>query len=181
MNLKELIRSRRTIQTFSNEKVDDVIVKEALELSLWALNHKLTFPWFYKIVGAAEREKIADLAVELKNKKGSMSDAMKASMRQNMMNPSHYVAVGIKKSGDEFTDKENYATLACSMQIASLALWEKSIGSKWSSSGFTTHPKIYEILGISADEVQLEGGLMIGKATIVPPAAKRPDLSEVLR
>jgi len=181
MTLKELIRDRRTIQTFSDEKVDESLVKEALELSLWSLNHKLTFPWFYKIAGRPEREKLSDLAIELKSKKAPLNDAVKASMRTNLMNPSHYIAVGIKKSGDAFTDKENYATLACSMQIASLVLWEKGVGSKWTSSGFSTHAKTYEILGISADEIQLEGGLMIGKATKVPPAAKRPTLDEILR
>lgn len=181
MTLKELIRDRRTIQTFTSEKVDDAVVKEALELSLWSLNHKLTFPWFYKIVGSAEKEEIADLLVEMKSKKSPLTDAVKASMRENFLTPSHYIAIGIKKSGDDFTDKENYATLACSMQIASLVLWEKGVGSKWTSSGFSTHAKTYEILGISSEEIQLEGGLMIGKAAKVPPPAKRPTLAEILR
>lgn len=181
MNLSQLIQERRTIQNFSNEPVADVVVKEALELSLWSLNHKLTFPWFYKIVTRPEREKLTDLAIDLKSKKGPVTDAVKASMRENFLNPSHFVAIGLKKADDAVTAKENFATLACSMQIATLVLWEKGVGSKWTSSGFSTHAKAYEILGISPNEIQLEGGLMIGKAARVPPAVKRPPLDEILR
>jgi nitroreductase len=180
MNLAELIRNRRTVQTFSSEPVSQEAVKQALELSLWSLNHRLTFPWVYKIASPAEREKLADLAVELKSKKGPASDTVRASMRANFLNPAYYVALGLKKESDPVIDKENFATLAASVQIASLVLWEQGIGSKWTTSGFSTHGRTYEILGISADEVRLEGGLMIGKAAHPPTEQKRPSLDEVL-
>jgi len=180
LNLTQLIRDRRTIQTFTNELVDDAVVREALELSLWALNHRLTFPWFYMIVDRTKREQLAALAIELKSKKGNVSDPVKASMRANFMNPSHYIAIGLKKDADPNVDKENFATLSCSVQIASLVLWEKRIGSKWSTSGFSMHQRTYEILGVSPQEVRLEGGLLIGKYDKAPPALPRPALKEIL-
>jgi hypothetical protein len=180
LDLAQLIRNRRTIQTFTNASVDDAVVKEALELSFWSLNHRLTFPWFYMIVPRNKREQLTKLAIDLKAKKKPMTDAVKQSMHQNFMNPSHYIAVGLKKNADPVVEKENYATLACSMQIASLVLWEKGVGSKWTTSGFSTHPETYKILGISPEEIQLEGGMMVGGFDKVPPAAPRPSLDEVL-
>lgn len=180
MELSKLIRDRRTIQTFTNAPVQDAVVKEALELSLWSLNHRLTFPWFYMIVPKDKREQLTDLAIELKGKKKPLTDAVRKSMHMNFMNPSHYVALGLKKNPDPAGAKEDYATLSCSVQIASLVLWEKGVGCKWTSSGFSMHPKTYEILGISPEEIQLEGGLMIGGFDKAPPAAPRPSLSEIL-
>ena len=184
MDLNKLIRDRRTIQIFTNEIVSDNDVKEALELSLWAPNHRLTFPWFYMIVDQARREKLANLSIELKSKKtpdGRLTDAVKASMRTAFLNPSHYVALGLKKNSDPAIDKENFATLACSVQLASLVLWEKGIGSKWTTSGFSMSPKTYEILGISMEEIRLEGGLMIGKFAKVPPVVPRPSIDKIIR
>ena len=181
MDLAELIRARRTIQTFAAGDVPESVVKEALELSLWSLNHRLTFPWIYKIASREQRLALAELQIEGKSRKGPLSDAVKTSMRTNFMNAAHYVALGLKRESDPGTAKEDYATLSCSMQIASLVLWEKGIGSKWTTSGFSVHAKTYEILGLSPNEVVLEGGLLIGKFEKAPPAAERPSLSEVLR
>lgn len=181
MDLAELIRERRTIQTFSNEVVPDEVVKEALELSLWSLNHRLTFPWIYKLASHEQRLQLAELQIASKSKKGPVSDVVKTSMRSNFMKASHYVALALKKNSDPAGEKEDYATLSCSVQIASLVLWEKGIGSKWTTSGFSMGAKTYEILGLSSDEVKLEGGFFIGKFAKAPPAAERPALAEVLR
>lgn len=180
MNLPQLIRSRRTIHIFNNQPVSDAIVKEALELSLWSLNHRLTFPWVYKIASHDQRMQLAELQIEEKSKKGPLSEPMKNSMRANFMNASHYVALGVKRDADSAVERENYATLACGVQIASLVLWEKEVGSKWTTSGFSMNAKTYEIFNLSPDEVHLEGGLFIGKFDQAPPASQRPSIETVL-
>lgn len=181
MNLEELIKSRRTIQIFSNEKVADDVVYEALQLSLWAPNHRTTFPWIYLDVRGSARQQLAELSVELKSKKGEVPDAVRASIIEKLMAPSHLILLGVKRAEKAITDKENYATLACSVQIASLRLWEKGVGSKWTTSGFTTHQRTYEILGVSPDALMLEGALMIGMWKQIPAAVPRPSLEQVLR
>lgn len=171
MDLKKLITERRTIQSFTAEKVPDEWVREAIELSLWAPNHKFTFPWVYILAGEAARARLGDLAVELKGKEQA---------RAKMTTPSHLLFVGCKTVEDEKVAHENYATLACSVQLLTLALWEKGVGTKWSTGEYMLHPKTYEILGVSPTDVRLEGAIMIGKAAVVPPARSRPPLSSVL-
>jgi nitroreductase len=171
MELKKLILERRTIHDFSTEKVPDAWVKEALELSLWAPNHRFTFPWFFALVEGEARARLGDLAVMLKGKEAA---------RAIVTNPSHFLSVGIKLSGNPKIDHENYATLACSIQILSMALWEKGAGCKWTTSGFTKHAKTYEILGISPQSIQLEGAVFIGKAAAVPMPVDRPALDSIL-
>ena len=181
MDLKELIRTRRTIQTFTAEKVSDALVKEALELSLWAPNHKLTFPWVYFDVRGKQRQKLGELLADLKAKKKDLSGPVRKSMIDNFLKPSHFVLLGMKAEEKEERERENYATLACSVQIASMVLWEKGVGSKWSTSGFTMDEETYDILDISPKKITLHGGLFIGMPADVPEADERPPLEDVLR
>jgi nitroreductase len=173
MDLRELIRSRRTVGVYKKDLVDDAVVREALELSLWAPNHKLTFPWVYTLIGPVVRGALADLAVELK---GEMTAVKAQAVRESVLNPSHLIALGRRRSGDANREHEDYATLACSVQIASMYLWERGVSSKWTTSGWSRHARTYEWLGLRSEDVALEGVLMVGMASVVPRAPARPAL-----
>lgn len=181
MDFTELTQTRRTINRYKSEPVPTDLIEEALRLSLWAPNHRLTFPWRYLWAGPEARKKIAELAVELKTAKATepTSDVAKKAVRDAFLNPAHLIFLGIKKS-DPKLQHEDYATLSCSVQIASTLLWQNGIGTKWSTSASTMHSKTYEILGVSPESVQLEGALMIGIADGIPRAPARPPLGEHL-
>lgn len=180
MNLSELITSRRTVHNYRREKVSDAVVEEALRLSLWAPNHRLTYPWAYFWTEGETRMKLADLAVELKGLKEPLSEAKKSGLRDQVLNPSHLILLALKR-GDPKLEHEDYATLACGVQIASLFLWEKGLGSKWSTSGYFTGQRTYEILGVSPEDFRLEGALLVGVPVTPPPTATRPALAGILR
>jgi nitroreductase len=183
MDLAELTVSRRTVHNYTTEPVADVVVERALELSLWAPNHKLTFPWAYFWLGAKTRQRIAEFNVEMKlRREPELSDTKKRAARENVLNPSHLILLGMRKgAADAARRHEDFATLACAVQIASLYLWDQGVASKWSTGGWATAPEVYAILGISADEIQLEGALMVGHAQNVPAPPMRPPLSRFLR
>ena len=179
MNLAQLVQVRRTVHNYKPDKVPDGLVEKALELSLWAPNHKLTFPWAYFWVGTVVRSQLADLAVQLKEAKGPMSEIQRKAARENLTQPSHLIVLGVRKSEPKRMH-EDYATLACSVQIATLFLTENGVGSKWSTGGYSNHPETYKILGVSPEEVQLEGALMIGIPSLIPAVPARPSLGQFL-
>ncbi len=181
MELAELIRSRRTVHNYTDKKVDWSIVEEALALSLWAPNHKLSFPWVYTRIGPKSREELADLAVELKEKKGELGETKRKAIHANIIHPAHVISLGIRLDDDERRRHEDFATLACSVQIASLYLWQKGIATKWSTGGNWSHKKTYKILDLNPDKVRLEGALLIGMAESMPKTPARPDIEKVLR
>ena len=181
MDFSELVRTRRTVNNYLTDAVPFEIVKEALDLSLWAPNHKLSFPWVYIWVGPKARAALADLSVELKSAKGDLPEVKKKAVRDSMMNPAHLVAVGIRRSDAVVREHEDYATLSCSVQIATMRLWEKKIGTKWSTGGAWMNDRAYAILDVDARAVRLEGGLLIGVPQIVPAAAPRPPIEKFLK
>lgn len=180
MDFQELVLTRRTVQTYNSEPVDEAVVEEALRLSLWSPNHKLTYPWKFYWVGSQSRQKLADLMVEVKSKKGPLNEIQATAARKKVLEPAQLIVLGIRRSEDAHRQHEDYATLAGSVLIASLSLWHKGIGSKWSTGGFSQHEKTYGILGVDPKEVSLEGCLMIGRMNGIPPAPERPDLAEFL-
>jgi nitroreductase len=181
MDLRELIQTRRTVGNYTGAKVDDALVEQALALSLWAPNHKLTFPWVYRGLGPETRARLATLAVELKSAQGPISEIKAKAIRESVMVPSHLISLGIKRSADAVRQHEDYATLACGVQIAALFLWDHGVASKWSTAGWSTHAKAYEIIGVAPEDVILEGCLMIGHQQILPKATERPPLAEVFK
>lgn len=180
MEFADLARSRRTVHNYTSQTVPREVVEEALRLSLWAPNHKLSFPWVYTWVGPRARAALADLSVELKSAKGPLSEVKERAVRDKVMHPAHLISLGVRR-GDIVRQHEDYATLACSVQIASLYLWEQRVGSKWSTGGAWMHEKTYAILGLDPAEVQLEGGLLIGAPQVLPVAPERPGLEKFLR
>ncbi len=183
MDFRELVLTRRTVHNYHSDPVPDSLVEESMRLSLWAPNHRLTFPWVYTVVGAEARAKLADLAVELKSRRGAekMSEARVKAVRDSVLMPSHLISLAIKRGKDENQLHEDYATLACSVQIMSMYLCQHGVASKWSTGGFGVDDKTYGILGLNPAEVSLEGVLLVGRAQVTPDRTERPDLSQFLR
>ncbi|NJL25121.1 MAG: nitroreductase [Calothrix sp. SM1_5_4] len=145
MDLRELILTRRTVHSYRPEPVADALVTEALALSLWAPNHKLTYPWIYTWIGPVARGRLAELAVSLKSaKEGALGAVKEKAVREALLNPAHLIALGVRRS-NAFGEHEDYATLSCSVQIASQFLWSRGVASKWSTAGWSTHADTYSI------------------------------------
>lgn len=174
MNLEELIKTRRTVHQFKNTPVSEDLVHKAMELSKWAPNHRMTLPWRYKIVSLSERQQLVDLAVELKRKKDPTFSVIKESaLRSRLLAPSHWVLLAIDKNPKPDVFSEDQATLACSVQIMMLYLWQNGVATKWSSGGFSMNEKTFEILNLDPVHVHLMGMFFIGYPDVMPAPPPR--------
>lgn len=182
MDIESVIRQRRTIHQFNGQPVRDDLIRTALDLALWAPNHKLTFPWKFYDLGPDAKANVIDLAARLKSKKGGaeFTPAMEKSLRDKLESASRLIFLGIKKSDSAFQMREDYATLACGVQNASLYLWSHGVGSKWSTAEFTSAPEAYDILQIDPREVELVGVLLIGHFSGPVRMPPRPPLETFL-
>ncbi len=155
----------------------------ALELALWAPNHKMTCPWAFYDIGLETRQKLVSLAIDLKKlKTPDLSDAMEFSLRGKLESVSHMIMIGLKLCDDDFQLREDYATVSCGVQNMSLYLHDQGYGSKWSTGGFTRHEKAYEILEVNPAKVEIVGAFLVGcidksQELRVPP---RPDSQETI-
>lgn len=177
MNIEELIKGRRTAQEFKSDPIDFNIVHKAIELMAYAPNHKHTFPWGAYRLNAEEKEVLIQLLVEKKLKKSSNPNpAKEKAVRQKFESIPEIVMLLQKKQKDPFTQKEDYASVACGVQILSLYLWEHELACKWSTTGMMNNERFKKATRVDWNQWDIEGLLFIGKAARIPPRPERPSV-----
>lgn len=182
MSIATLIKERRTVHKFvPGQAIDQAIIDEAIELSLYAPNHRLTFPWRYIQVGPDTRQRIVAAECERREQLGNFTEESRAKLTGALMNPSCVIAALTPVDGGDYRNREDYATVSCGIQNLSLFLWDKGIASKWSTGAFTTTDATLEIMEVDSKAYGCAGFLFIGTAEAVPEVAKRPPVTEVLR
>ena len=176
MNISSLIRSRRTIHEFSEKAIEPSLLKEALELAMWAPNHRLTFPWGFFEFSAAQKQVVADYALEWKAKKNldfMTNETRRQAERQKFVSVPHLIWVLQRKSGNPIEQKEDYASVSCGLQNTSLFLWSHGVGTKWTTGPVTMDPRLFTLTGISGEQFEPCGLLWVGFPQRLPPAADR--------
>ena len=183
MNEKDfshLIEERRTVHSYISKEVPLKIIEEAIRLSLWVPNHRLSFPWKYFLVSEEKQKNIFQWACENKKIDPLASGPLVEAMKDQFLHP-RILILGMKKDSNPAAQKEDYATLSCSVQILSMYFWKKGLGTKWSTGKVSRDPRLYSLIGMSENEVALEGMLMIGWPKDVLPAVPRPALDAIMR
>jgi nitroreductase len=182
VDILELIKQRRTIQTFLSDDISEALIHEAIEAAIYAPNHKLTWPWHFVWVEKATREKLAALQVELKARKsgGQLSKVEHDAIVKKFMEAPILLIASIKKSANPSQSEEDYASMACAIQNMALYLWAEKIGLKWGTGALINESRTLDILGLNERELKICGLIWIGKARSVPPEPKRPPASQFL-
>ncbi|MCB0356167.1 MAG: nitroreductase [Bdellovibrionales bacterium] len=178
MELIELIKNRRTIHNYMDKPVPIDTLTTAMELAIWAPNHKNTQPWLFYRLGPESRKKIVELALKINTEKlgKELDTAQAAAIAKKFSNCSELIVVGRVSQQDPLMAHEDYASVACAIQNISLYLWQQGIGTKWSTGAITRHPDLYKIIDVAPEKMVLEGFLWVGYAEVVP---KTPPKSKI--
>lgn len=178
--LIKLIKDRRTIHKYKNQKVDEEILNQALEASLFAPNHKLTNPTRIYSLGPIKRNELMNYSIKLKEqKKGTLSVDEKEREINKYQCPSHILLFTRIKSSNEVQEKEDYATLSCVIHNLSLILWKKKIGLKWSTGSLIKDPELHNIFSIDSDKEMIEGIVRVGMSEKINPPHSRLGMKEI--
>lgn len=154
MNLTEVIKSRRTIKKYKKEDVDLAKVKEWLQTSTYAPNHKMTEPWEIIFIGEETRAQF--------NHKINFGDA-----------PVLF-AVLSHKGKTTIEREENLATVASFIQNFMLLAWENGVGTFWCSVGASEKGR--NLLQVS-EEYDVVGVIAVGYPDDVPDVKERKDIN----
>jgi len=71
MELVELIKSRRSIGALDEKDVPDEVVKELLDIAVWAPNHKKTEPWKFRVIKGEGRVKLGEEMARITKEKST--------------------------------------------------------------------------------------------------------------
>ena len=164
--LASTIRGRRTVKMFQKKTVDSEIIMDAIDLARWAPNHHLTEPWHFYLLNDSIIKKCVDLIqIVVTEKKGKEIGVFKA---KDAASRPGWLVVTCKKSEDELTQQEDYASVCCAIQNFSLYLSEAKLASKWSTGPITRDPRFYELLGIESEKEFIVGLIWYGYPKLLP-------------
>ena len=180
MSIYELIETRRTVHRYEPTPVAPELLDKIVRTGHFAPNHKLTWPWRFTLVGPETRQKVAALAVSIKSGGDEISDEKRAAIEAKILNPGGMLVITQLRCDDSFRSKEDYASIACAVQNIQLAAHAEGLGTKWSTGAITRATETYEILGIDAEQEEIQGFIWIGTAAVTP-SIKRPPFETVLR
>lgn len=185
MNLFDAIHNRRTIKEFTDQPVPDELLHQALDAGRWAQNHRMTEPWRFLILGPQSHRAIAvingNALLEKARADAEMLAKMRADAEAKILSKPRVVAVTCCLCGNKEVEQEDYAAVSCAVQNIQLAAWGLGLGMQWSTSGFTTRPETYALLGVDPAAEMIAGLLYFGYPASVPAPKPRKPLAEVSR
>ena len=90
-----------------------------------------------------------------------------------------WIIVTCQKSDDELRYQEDYAACSCAIQNLMLTLWDKGIGSKWSTGPVTRNERFYDLVWVNKELESILGIVWYGYPADIPQTSRKP-LEQVL-
>ena len=116
MDTLTAIHSRRTIHKYTHTRVPETIIDQCIDAAHQAPNHKLTCLWHFVVVGEVTRQKIYEMAVNMRRQAPGMTPEIQEKLRAKFLDPGGMVFVSQTKCTDPFREREDYAATACAIQ-----------------------------------------------------------------
>ena len=172
-SIADIIGNRRTIHNFRKEPVPDYeTIVSAIGLARWAPNHHLSEPWHFYIPGKDTVDRICCLVAEItRSSKNERAAEMKKKRWQQVPG---WLVLTCKNSGDPVREREDYAACCCVAQNLMLLLWDKGIGTKWTTGEITRDDRFYNLMNISRQDETVVGLFWYGYAEEIPSTRRRP-------
>ncbi|MBD2844130.1 nitroreductase [Paenibacillus sp. IB182496] len=166
----EAIKARRTIKQFKPDAVEEALLRELLEVAVWAPNHRLREPWRFACYVGDGRESLVQ-AIRRHAKKRKNLDYYRSV-------PVHLLVV-MQESEPGCKWDEDFSAVSSLIQNLQLAAWEQGLGAVWKTDPFTQNPDFKAELGVQAGE-KIVGLMLLGYPEQVPQAQPRTALDEKL-
>lgn len=166
MELKDIIKGRRSISAYQDKEVSAELLKELLNIAIWVPNHKLTEPWRFVFIQGESKRKLAEMNREIA--KSKVKDATEEELEhvgenayQKIMDVPFIILVINQLHPQEKLREEDYAATSCVIQNFSLLAWEKGISVFWKTGKLAMGEETAELIGLEDDE-RVVGLLQIG-------------------
>jgi nitroreductase len=172
-----LIRERRTTNLFEPRPVARSVLLDAIALARWAPNHRLTEPWRFYLLGPETTAAVVDCWSGFEaQRKGELAAAARRKRLEAI--PGHFDLTSARDE-DGLIEHENYAACCCAAQNLMLYLWQRGVGTKWTTGAITREPRFYDLLGIDAESERIVGYFWYGVPRVIADQRRR-DVDQIV-
>lgn len=181
MDIRDAIRHRRSIKSFTDRAVTRAEIEELLGLAAVAPNHRLTDPVRFHVMGPATRRGYGEILGSRKAKKvedPAAARAVIAKVADAEAAVPATIAVSVAVSDNPEIREEDYATAMMAVQNLMLGAVALGLGSHLRSGAVLDDPRLRELLGVPEGE-RIAALVQVGEPATVPDAKARKDVTEV--
>lgn len=182
MELDAVIRSRRTIFAFKSDPVPDEILREMIDLAVWAPNHHLTEPWRFRVLQGDSLKQLARFryqAVLQKNAGKPQAERVAQKAEADFLEVPAIIVAIQKLDPDPARQAEDYAAVSCAVYNLLLAAWNRGVGTYWGTGPLTRFAPARQWLELADDE-QIVGVIKVGYPAKIDTMKRTPG-SELTR
>jgi nitroreductase len=174
MRLSELIQKRVSVNKFNEKKVDLELIKELLDVAVYAPNHKMREPWrFVLLEGEGKKKFVSDYINQLSDLQKEESMQLLSKVFQAPL-----VVVFIMPVNKDFRDElEDLQAVAAVIQNYLLLSTEANLATSWKTPKYIESEIFKEVIGCLPNEIVV-GMIMTGYSDLVvqPKPRKKSDV-----
>ena len=159
MEVKEAIKSRRSIGRVRTTPVPKELVEEILESAVHAPNHKITEPWrFHVFMGkgrgefARARAELARILAESENEEEEYIAGRASRERKKAFRAPVVIAVISEGGRDGVETLENYAACAAAVQNMQLTAHALGLATIWRTGPVAYHRYMRDFFGLEEND-----------------------------
>lgn len=180
MELKEIIKNRRSIRKFDTKKIDNSIIKEILYYGSLAPSGKNRQPWRFVVIqdNVELKNKIADIMIEKaeeKIKRGGNAGSIKNTAKIMKEAP---VFIAVFNSWNEKIINSNLQSIGACIENICLTATDMGIGSLWICDIDCAFKEVEDLLG--KENISLVAGISLGYPLENPNARPRLEINELV-
>ncbi|MDF2670212.1 MAG: nitroreductase [Paenibacillus sp.] len=183
MDVKEAIRTRRSVGKVKQDPVAPELIEQILEAGVWAPNHHYTEPWrFFVMTGEGRRvlgHAYAEIAVEgLHSPTAAELEQIKLDQEKKAFRAPVVIAVAVSPSTDPKVPLvEELAAVHAAVQNMLLMAHALGLGAVWRSGAPAYHPIMQAAFKLSEKE-QLTGFIYLGHPNMDLPQGRRTPFAD---
>ncbi|MCY0878019.1 MAG: nitroreductase [Firmicutes bacterium] len=155
MELKEVLRHRRSARQFKPDPIPEAVLEELLSYAPWVPNHHVSEPWRFVVVTGQSLRELASLRRQavLEKRAGQPTAAARAERAEREFLEASAVIVVIQSvHPDPVRAREDYAAVVMATYNIMLVAWDGGIASYWHTGPLVTDERVRTWLDLDAAE-----------------------------
>ncbi len=179
----EALRSRRSIGKLEGD-VDQMQIRELIELAVAAPNHRLTEPWRFTILRGAARARLGRLWAEIVARDLPLSGEARAGVLQReagkMLRAPVLIVASVRTDPDPITAAEDFAATAAAVENVLLGAAGFGLGAMWRTGAAAYAPEVKAFLELDPSD-RIVAFVYLGRPAAEPSPPKPRDAEAVTR
>lgn len=180
------IKERRSVHTFKQEEVPDVLLEEIFTYASWAPNHYMKEPWHIKMYQEDGKKAFVDAIIMsyqrigmIKTTHDEKTTRMIRSMSEFLLDIPHHALIYFKKETNKVRYEEDYAAVCAFIQNAQLTAWTRGVGMLWTITPYMHDPNFAADIGLD-EQYKIAAVIQIGYPKKIPQKRDRTPITEKL-